>query len=116
MQTAFLVKILSALIVLVPTDPIAAEPIESIGAERCGGPVQRHEVEFLAPEATQVIVVAKVLRDGKTDATAASISIDGKPCTGAGCGFRAEKGRTYRLLAETTAQGFDDLCISVGRP
>jgi hypothetical protein len=62
--------------------------------------VQRHEVEFLAHETAQVIVVAKVLRDGKADQTSASILIDGKPCTGSECGFRAEKGRTYGLRAE----------------
>jgi hypothetical protein len=106
----------TALTVL-PVGGLAAEPIEAIGAERCGGPVQKHEVDFLAPESTQVQVTSKVMRGGSTDSRIIpALSVDGKLCPETGCGFQATKGQRYSVTAETTAQGFDHLCITVARP
>ena len=72
----------------------AAEQIEAIGAEKCAGRAQAHEVAFLAPESATVEATAKVLRRGLavTDPEAATLSIDGKPCTDGRCGFQAISG------------------------
>jgi hypothetical protein len=96
----------------------AAEQIEAIGAEKCAGRAQAHEVAFLAPESATVEATAKVLRRGLavTDPEAATLSIDGKPCTDGRCGFQAKKGETYRLRATTAISGANDLCIAVTRP
>jgi hypothetical protein len=96
----------------------AAEQIEAIGAEKCAGRAQAHEVAFLAPDSATVEAIAKVLRRGValSDPGVATLSIDGKPCTEGRCAFQAKKGETYRLRATTSVRDANDLCIAVTRP
>ena len=96
----------------------AADSIEAVGAEKCGGKVKTYEVDFLAPESTQVEATARTAKDGVTDPdrNTASLSLDGKPCDDAECSFRANKGQTYRLVAQSEVENHDELCISVTRP
>ena len=96
----------------------AADSIEAVGAERCGGKVKTYEVEFLAPESAQVEATAKAGRGGATDPhrDTASLTLDGQPCRNAKCVFRANKGQTYRLVAQSAVENHDELCISVARP
>jgi hypothetical protein len=96
---------------------LAAEVIEALGAEKCGGAARTYTVDFLAPEDTQVEARAKVLRGGTEDVRSTpALSVDGKPCVNGRCAFRATKGQTYKLTAETMAQGIENLCISLARP
>ena len=96
----------------------AADVIEAVGAEKCGGKVRTYEVEFLAPESAQVEATAKAGRGGATDPhrETASLALDGQPCRNARCLFRANKGQTYRLVAQSSVENHDELCISVARP
>ena len=104
--------------VLLASPVHAADSIEAVGAERCGGKVNTYEVEFLAPESTQVEATAKAGKGGATDPhrDTASLSLDGQPCRNAICSFHVTKGRTYRLVAQSAVEGHDELCISVTRP
>ena len=96
----------------------AAGQIEAIGAEKCAGRAQAHEVAFLAPESATLEATAKVLRKGVALSApdVATLSIDGKPCTDGRCAFQAKKGETYRLSATTAVANATDLCIAVTRP
>ena len=96
----------------------AADSIEAVGAEKCGGKVNTYEVEFLAPESTQVEATARAAKGGVTDPhrDTASLSLDGQPCRNAKCSFHAHKGQTYRLVAQSAVADHDELCISVTRP
>jgi hypothetical protein len=96
----------------------AADLIEAIGAEKCGGPVRSYEVEFLAPETAELEATVKALVGGSavTRREPARLSLDGKACADARCGFRASKGQTYKLVAETELTRLDELCIVVARP
>ena len=100
--------------VLLASPVHAADSIEAVGAERCGGKVNTYEVEFLAPESTQV----EAGKGGATDPhrETASLALDGQPCRNAKCSFHANKGHTYRLVAQSTVADHDELCISVTRP
>lgn len=100
-----------------PALGLAADAIEAIGAERCAGKAQKLDVAFLAPETTQVEARAKILKGGSDELSRTStLSIDGKACERARCSFMATKGETYRFTVETEASGYDDLCVSIGRP
>ena len=111
------VQPVALLIWLLSSPAFAAEAIEAVGAEKCGGAVKSYAVDFLAPEDRQVEARAKVLRGGAEDARSTpALSVDGKPCSDARCAFRAIKGQTYKLSAESTAQNLENLCISVTRP
>ena len=97
----------------------AAEQIEAVGAEKCGGAAGSFTVEFVAPEDAQVEASAKATRaDGTTDTTrdTATLSLNGQACSGGTCSFRAKKGETYRLVAQSTATAARALCISVAKP
>ena len=104
--------------VLLASPVHAAGSIEAIGAEKCGGKVNTYKVEFLAPESTQVEATAKAGKGGATDPhrDTASLSLDGQPCRNAICSFHANKGQTYRLVAQSAVADHDELCISVTRP
>jgi hypothetical protein len=108
--------ILAAVLLAGPVQ--AADSIEAVGAEKCGGKVNTYEVEFLAPENTQVEATAKAGKSGATDPRrdTASLSLDGQPCRNAKCSFHANKGQTYRLVAQSAVADHDELCISVTRP
>ncbi len=96
----------------------AAETMEAVGAQKCGGAVRSYTIEFLAPETTQLVASATASVGGATDRrrATAKLSIDGKPCNRDECSFRANKGQTYTLSAESEVQASDELCISVSRP
>ena len=96
----------------------AAETIESIGAQRCGGKVASYEVEFLAPESAALEATAKALVKGLASPApnAVSLSLDGKECANARCSFQARKGQTYKIAAAARLPMFDDLCVAVARP
>ncbi len=96
----------------------AVDTIVAVGAEKCGGKVNTYEVEFLAPESTQVEATAKAGKGGATDPhrDTASLTLDGQPCRNAECNFHANKGQTYRLAAQSAVADHDELCISVTRP
>ena len=104
--------------VLLASTVRAVDSIEAVGAEKCGGKVNTYEVEFLAPESTQVEATAKAGEGGATDPhrDTASLSLDGQPCRNAKCSFHAHKGQTYRLVAQSAVEDHDELCISVTRP
>ena len=111
--------VMIALAIVLLTGPVhAADSIEAVGAERCGGKVNTYEVEFLAPESTAVEATAKAGKGGATDPhrDTASLSLDGQPCRNAKCIFHANKGQTYRLVAQSAVADHDELCISVTRP
>ena len=105
-------------LVLSTVSAYAAGQIESIGAEKCAGRAQAHQVAFLAPESATLEATAKVLRKGVALSApeVATLSIDGKPCTDGRCAFQAKKGETYRLTATTAVANATDLCIAVTRP
>jgi hypothetical protein len=95
----------------------AVDTIEALGAERCGGKVKSYAVDFLAPEDAQLEASTKTMSGGadlQRDTT--HLSLDGKACTDARCPFRATKGQTYKLKAESDTVNFDNLCIVVARP
>jgi hypothetical protein len=108
--------ILAAVLLAGPVQ--AADSIEALGAEKCGGKVKTYEVEFLAPETAQVEATAKAGRGGATDPNreTATLALDGQPCRNARCSFRANKGQTYKLVAQSGVENHDELCISVARP
>ena len=101
--------------VLLASTVHAVDSIGAVGAEKCGGKVNTYEVEFLAPESTQVEATAKAGKGGITDPhrDTASLSLDGQPCRNAICSFPANKGHTYRLVAQSTVEDPDELRISV---
>jgi hypothetical protein len=96
---------------LVASPASAAEVIEALGGEKCGGAAKSYTVEFLAPETAQVEARGKAMIGGKP-----GLSLDDKPCPDGRCSFRAMKGQTYKLTVESTAQGSNELCVSVARP
>ena len=108
----------AACVITLAAVPAAAQQIEAIGAEKCADGAKAHEVTFLAPETAALEARAKVLADGATltRADAATLSLDGKPCTGARCAFQAKKGESYRFAATTSAERVTRLCVSVARP
>ena len=97
---------------------LAVDTMEAIGAERCGGRVKSYQIEFLAPEAATLEAKAKAIVRGATDPApeAVTLSIDGRMCTNARCGFEAKKGQSYKFAAASGLPRIDDLCIVVGRP
>jgi hypothetical protein len=112
MQTVALVAWLSA------SPALAAETIEAIGGEKCGGAVAAYAVEFLAPDNAEVEARVKALVGGSEDASrnTTALSLDGKACTSGRCAFSAEKGKTYKLAAKSAGPKVEALCISVSRP
>ena len=96
----------------------AAEMIEAIGAERCGGQQKPYAVEFLAPEDADVQASAKRMVKGTEDIDSAppALSLDGKLCSDGRCAFRASKGQLYKLDSKSTGPQLGRLCISVTRP
>jgi hypothetical protein len=100
---------------LVGDTAYAIDTMEAVGAEKCGGPVKSYEVEFLAPDNAGTV---KALVNGvpATEPTAASLSIDGRPCTNARCTFDAKKGQNYKFAASTELPRVENLCIVVARP
>ena len=105
-------------LMLVAQETNAADMMESIGAEKCGGPVKTYEVEFLAPNNATLEATAKVVLNGLTVTApnATTLSIDGRACTNARCPLEAKKGQTYKLVAASALPRFDELCIVVARP
>ena len=92
--------------------------MEAVGAERCGGGVKEFQVEFLSSENAPLTATAKVIVGGSrsVEKDAVSLSMDGKTCSEARCGFEAKKGQTYRLMAASGLRKIEDLCIVVARP
>jgi hypothetical protein len=80
---------------------LAAETIEALGGEKCGGAVAAYAVEFLAPESADVEARVKALVGGTENASrnTAALSVDGKDCTGGRCAFRAAKGHHWLRVA-----------------
>src|SRR5215212_11050494 len=79
----------------------AVDLIEAVGALRCGGRVKSYAVEFLAPDSEPLEASAKaVVRDTEAERQV-RLSLDGRSCSEARCSFRASKGQTYRLVAES---------------
>ena len=102
---------------LLTSTAFGAETIEAIGGEKCGGALKSYRVEFLAPEDAQVEARAKATVGGTEARRGTTIlSVDGKPCPNGRCAFRATKGQTYKLAAESAAEKVENLCISVARP
>jgi hypothetical protein len=94
----------------------AVDLIHAVGALKCGGRVKSYAVEFLAPENAELEASAKaVVRDVEADRQV-RLSLDGRPCNEARCSFRASKGQTYRLVAESEPITFDQLCVVISRP
>jgi len=94
----------------------AVDLIGAVGAQKCGGRVGSYTVEFLAPENAELEASAKaVVRDIEASHPV-RLSLDGRRCTDARCRFRASKGKTYRLVAESTPVTFDHLCVVIARP
>ena len=92
--------------------------MEAVGAERCGGGVKEFQVEFLSSENAPLTATAKVMVGGSrsVEKDAVTLSMDGKTCFEARCGFEAKKGQTYRLVAASGLRKIEDLCIIVARP
>ena len=111
-------KLAALALMMVAEETSAADTMEAIGAEKCGGRVKTYEVEFLAPNTATVQATAKVVLNGLTVTApnAATLSIDGRACTNARCPFEAKKGQTYKLVAASALPRFDELCIVVARP
>ena len=104
-------------LMLLATTARAAETMEAIGAQQCGGSAQSLTVEFLAPETAMLIADAKIIdAAGRESRTPPSLSIDGRACNGGQCDFRARKGQTYTLAATRQPRSPGKLCISVVRP
>jgi hypothetical protein len=106
------------IICFVATPGFAAETIEAIGGEKCGKASKSYAVEFLAPENADLEARGKGMVGSSEEAKPGTIalSLDGKPCPTGRCVFRATKGQTYKLTADSTAQKVDTLCVSVSRP
>ena len=106
-----------ALAGLVLAGPAAAvDLMEAVGAQKCGGRARSYSVEFLAPENGELEASAKAVV-GDTEAhRQVRLTLDGRPCANARCSFRASKGKTYRLVAESEPVTFDHLCVVVARP
>ena len=94
----------------------AAEIIEAVGSEKCGGAARSLIVEFLAPENAQVEARGKAMIGGEEAPDAPGVSLDGQPCPDGRCSFRATKGQTYKLKVESMVRGSNELCVSVTRP
>jgi hypothetical protein len=93
---------------------IAADQIEAVGAQRCGGRVRSFSVQFLAPENAALVAIA---RERLGDGPRMSLSRDGRACGSEECRFEAGKGHTYTFLARSDDLAVpQDLCISVVRP
>jgi hypothetical protein len=107
-----------AAVMLVWQPAHAADTMEAIGAEKCGGPVNSYAVEFLAPENASLAATAKAILNGLSvaSANAVALSIDGRPCADGRCPFEAKKGQTYRFAATSGLPKLDELCIVVARP
>ena len=106
-----------ALIGLVLAGPAGAvDLIESVGAQKCGGRVRSYAVEFLAPESAQLEATAKAVVENTDARRQVRLSLDGRLCVEARCSFRASKGQTYRLVAESEPVTFDNLCVVIARP
>jgi len=108
----------AAIICLTACPAFGAETIEAIGGEKCGKTSKAYAVEFLAPEDAQVEARGKGMLASSEEIRPDTIGIflDGKPCPTGRCAFRATKGQTYKLSAESTTQRVDTLCVSVSRP
>jgi hypothetical protein len=110
------VLVSAAMICLAASPAFAAETIGAIGGEKCGRTAKGYAVEFLAPEDAQVEARGKgTLGSNEEKPDTIGLTLDGKPCPAGRCAFRAEKGETYKLTAESTTK-VDTLCISVSRP
>jgi len=94
----------------------AVDLVEAVGAQRCGRRVKSFVVEFLAPDSESLEASAKALvRELEADRQL-RLSLDGRPCAFARCSFRANKGQTYRFVAESDRVAFDELCVVISRP
>ena len=115
MRTVSLAGI-SAYLLLAPAH--AAETIEAIGAEKCGGGQSAYAVDFLAPDDASLEARAKA-RVGSRDSPyqeLQTLSLDGRPCPEGRCSFQAKKGQTYKIVAEPQGPRGNEVCVSVGRP
>jgi hypothetical protein len=103
---------------LIQQPAFSLDTMESIGAEKCGRAAKAYDIEFLAPDNATLEAKVKAVVRGATDtrSESATLSLDGKDCTGGRCGFEAKKGQTYRLSAKTSLTSLDELCIVVARP
>ena len=94
----------------------AVDLIEAVGALRCGGRVKSYVVEFLAPDSEPLEASAKALvRELEADRQI-RLALDGRSCGFARCSVRANKGQTYRFVAESERVNFDQLCVVISRP
>ena len=75
-------------------------------------------MEFLSSENAPLTATAKVIVGGSRslEKNSVTLSMDGKTCSEARCGFEAMKGQTYRLVATSGLRKIEDLCIVVARP
>jgi hypothetical protein len=110
--------VFSAAAVIAPHAGVAEEPMEAVGAQKCGGRVRSFTIEFVAPESATLLAIA---RDKSASllldvAPRPSLSIDAKACRDGQCQFQAKKGQTYTFLATGDLAVLRDLCISVVRP
>src|SRR5215204_5079086 len=105
-------QVRAAIICLIASPAFGAETIEAIGGEKCGRASKAYAVEFLAPEDAQVEARGKGMLGSSEEARpdTMGISLDGKPCPTGRCTFRATKGQTYKLTAESTTQKVESLC------
>jgi hypothetical protein len=112
------VQVVSFVAGLSASPVFAAEMIEAIGAERCGGLQKPYAVEFLAPEDADVQASVKRMVKGSEDihSVPPTLSLDGKLCTDGHCAFRATKGQLYQLASKSPGRSLGRLCISVTRP
>jgi hypothetical protein len=110
--------VISAAAVIALAAVAVEEPMQAVGAQKCGGSVRSFTVEFLAPESAALLAIArdKIVRELLRNGPELSLSIDGKACIGGQCQFRAEKGKTYTFIASGDLAMPQDLCISVVRP
>jgi hypothetical protein len=108
----------AAAFALIQQPAFSLDTMESIGAEKCGRAAKAYDIQFLAPDNATVEAKVKAVVKGATDtrSESATLSLDGKECTGGRCGFEAKKGQTYRLSARTSLTSLDELCIVVARP
>jgi len=103
-------------VVLAGSPAGAVDRVEAVGAVSCGGRVKSYAVDFLAPDSEALEAGAKALvRELEVDRRV-RLSLDGRSCAESHCSFRASKGQTYRLVAESERVDFDQICIVISRP
>jgi hypothetical protein len=110
--------VISAAAVIAPAAGAVEEPMQAVGAQKCGGRVRSFTIEFVAPESAALLAIArdKVVNELLRNGPLLSLSMDGKACRDGECRFQANKGQTYTFVAMGDLAMPRDLCISVVRP